>query len=96
MPASGTGGSALRPSDIACQVLTHCTRRVTYFVALAAALILLPIALRLGGTLAAYALSGLAFWGALALAALAVGDVSLGLLGAFRLLRRLSCPRLQP
>jgi hypothetical protein len=41
-------------------------------------------------------LSGLAFFGVLALVALVVGNVSLGLLGALRLSRRLTCSRLQP
>ena len=67
-----------------------------YFAILGAMLVLLPTAAMLGGAFAAYVLSGLAFWGAVALVALVVGDVSLGLLGALRLLRRLARPRLQP
>jgi len=67
-----------------------------YFVMLGATLILLPTTAMLGGALAAYGLSGAACWGALVLAALIAGDVSLGLLGALRLLRRLTRPRLQP
>jgi len=90
------GGLGLRLSDFARHAFTHCRRRGTYFVILAATLILLPIAVRLGGAVAACALSGLVFWGALALAALVVGDVGLGLLGAFWLLRWLTRPRLQP
>ncbi|MGD0260700.1 MAG: DUF2085 domain-containing protein [Verrucomicrobiota bacterium] len=68
----------------------------SYFLVLGATLILLPGTARLGGTIAAYALSGLAFFGVLALVALVVGNVSLGLLGALRLSRRLTCSRLQP
>jgi hypothetical protein len=67
-----------------------------YFVMLGATLILLPTTAMLAGVFAAYGLSGAAFWGALVLAALIAGDVCLGLLGALRLLRRLTRPRLQP
>jgi uncharacterized membrane protein len=67
-----------------------------YFAILGAALILLPATAILGGAFAAYGLSGAAFWGALLLVALIAGNVSLGLLGALRLLRRLTRPRLQP
>lgn len=65
-----------------------------YFILLGATLILLPATAMLGGSCAAYGLSGAACWGALVLAALIAGDVSLGLLGALRLLRRLTRPRL--
>jgi hypothetical protein len=67
-----------------------------YFVILGAMLLFLPTTAMLGGAFAACVLSGLAFWGAVALVALVVGDVSLGLLGALRLLRRLIRARLQP
>ena len=53
------------------------------------------MAAMLGGAFAAYVLSVLAFCGALALVALVIGDVSLGLLGGLRLLRWLTRPRLQ-
>jgi uncharacterized membrane protein len=67
-----------------------------YFLILGATLIALPTTAMLGGACAAYGLSGAACWGALVLAALIAGDVSLGLLGALRLLRRLTRARLQP
>ena len=67
-----------------------------YFVMLGAMLVLLPTTAMLGGAVAAYVLLGLVFWGALALVALVVSDVSLGLLGVLRLFRRLARPRLQP
>ena len=67
-----------------------------YFAVLGATLILLPTTAMLGGAFAAYGLSGGAFWGALVLVALIAGDVCLGLVGALRLLRRLTRPRLEP
>jgi hypothetical protein len=66
-----------------------------YFLILGATLTFLPTTAMLGGTFAARGLSSLAFCGALALVALVIGDVSLGLLGALRLLRWLTRPRLQ-
>jgi hypothetical protein len=68
----------------------------SYFLVLGATLILLPAVARLGGTVAACALSGLVFLGALALIALGLGNLSLGLLGALWLRRRLACSRLRP
>jgi hypothetical protein len=56
---------------------------------------LLPTTAILGGTFAAYGLSSLAFSGALALVALVIGDISLALAGAVRLVRSLAHPRLQ-
>jgi uncharacterized membrane protein len=76
-------------------MLTHWHREATYCVIWGATLIVLPTTAMLGGTFAAYGLSGLAFCGALALAALVIGDISLALAGAFRLLRCLSRPRTQ-
>jgi uncharacterized membrane protein len=67
-----------------------------YFLVLAATLILLPTTATLGGVFAAYGLSSLAFCGALALVALVIGDISLALAGALRLVRSLARPRLQP
>ena len=66
-----------------------------YFILLGATLILLPATAMLGGTFAAYLLSAMAFCGALALAMLIVGNVSLGLPGVLRRIRRLTQPRLQ-
>ena len=57
---------------------------------------LLPIAATLGGAFAAYSLSALVFWGALVLAALVAGNVSLAMLGTLRRLQRLTRPHLQP
>ena len=68
----------------------------TYLGFLVGTLVALPALAMLGGALAAYVLSGLAFWGALALAALVAGDVSLGLLGVLRRVGWLTRPRLQP
>jgi uncharacterized membrane protein len=78
------------------KTMSNRVRLPTYLSFLVGTLIALPALAMLGGVLVAYVLSGLAFWGALALAALVVGDVSLGLLGAFRFLHRLTRPRLQP
>ena len=75
---------------------THWQGGETYFLVLGVMLLLLPTTGVLGGTFAAYALSSFAFCGALALVALVIGDVILGLLGALRLLRCLSRPRPQP
>ncbi len=69
----------------------HRQRQLTYFLVLAVLLSVLPCAAMMGGTLAAYSLSVLVFWGALALAALVAGNVSLGMLGTLRWLRRLAC-----
>jgi hypothetical protein len=52
----------------------------------------LPLAAKLGGTFAAYLLSGLIVWGALALVLLVSADVALGLVGALRWLRRRTSP----
>jgi hypothetical protein len=60
-----------------------------YFLILAAALALLPLAARSGGPIAAYVLSVLSFWGALCFAALIAANVGLGLLAALRWLCRL-------
>jgi len=60
-----------------------------YFLILAATLLLLPLAASLGGTFVGYGLSLLIAWGALALAALVIADVGLGLLAALRWLCRL-------
>jgi len=60
-----------------------------YFVVLAAALALLPLTARSGGTPAAFVLSVLSTWGAFCFAALIAADVSLGLLAVFRWLLRL-------
>jgi hypothetical protein len=76
-------------------MLTHWHREATYFLILGSTLIVLPTTAMLGGTFAAYGLSGLAFCGALALLALVIGDISLALAGAFRLLRCLARPRPQ-
>jgi hypothetical protein len=66
-----------------------------YFLVLGTTLIALPITAMLGATFVAYLLSGLAFCGALALVALVVANVSLGVVGAVRLLCGLAHPRLQ-
>ena len=66
-----------------------------YFLVLVTTLMLLPTTAILGGTFAAYGLSSLAFSGALALVALVIGDISLALAGAVRLVRSLAHPRLQ-
>ena len=68
----------------------------SYFLVLGATLIALPATAAVGGMFAAYVLSGLAFCGALALVALVVGAVGLGLVGALRLIRRLTGVRLEP
>jgi len=67
-----------------------------YFLVLGATLMLLPATAMLGGAFAAYGLSSLAFCGALALVALVIGDISLAMAGALRLVRSLARPRLQP
>jgi uncharacterized membrane protein len=64
-----------------------------YFLVLGATLLLLPLAASVGGTFAAYALSGLIGWGALALFALVVAGVILGLLGILRRMRRAASSR---
>lgn len=53
-----------------------------YAVSLAGTLVLVPFLAFLGGELAAYSLSGLAFCGALALGALVAADLALGVAGA--------------
>jgi hypothetical protein len=83
----------LRTSDFDC---CDWQRQVTYFLILLAILLMLPASASLGGALTAYSLSAFAFWGAVALAALVAGDVSLALLGTLGWLRRLFRPRLQP
>ena len=89
-------GFGLRFSDFPSHGFSRWKSQGTYSLILAATLILLPITVRLGGTSAAYVLSGLAFWGVVALGVLVVGNVSLGLLGVFRLLSWLTSARLQP
>ena len=70
----------------------HASRITSYFLILAATLMLLPLAAKLGGIFAAYLLSGLIVWGALALVILMSADVALGLVGALRWLRRRTSP----
>jgi hypothetical protein len=70
--------------------------QVIYFLSLGAMLACFPATARLGGASAADILAVLTSWGALALGVLVVGNVGLGLRGAFRLLRRLTSPSLQP
>jgi hypothetical protein len=88
------------PSDLGFRISdfnrSHPQRQANYFLILVATLALLPVAATLGGTLAAYSLSLLAFWGSLALAALVAGNVTLATLGTLRRLQRLTRPRLQP
>ena len=69
--------------------------QATYLLSLGVTLILLPTAARLGGASAACLLAALAFWGALGVGVLVVGNLGLGVRGAFRLLRRLVRPGLQ-
>ena len=83
----------LRPSGFA---PSHWPRQPTYFLILVGMLPLLPVAATLGRAFAAYSLSALVFWGALALAALIAGNVSLAMLGTLRGLLRLARPHLQP
>ena len=64
-----------------------------YFLALAAALVLLPLAAKFGGLLAAIVLCALLAWGAVAILLLTAADLSLGLLSVLRWLRRLASPR---
>ena len=63
-----------------------------YLLVLGATLLFLPTMAMRGGVVAAYGLSSLALCGALALCALIVGDLILGLVGALRLMRRLARP----
>ncbi|MGA2862856.1 MAG: DUF2085 domain-containing protein [Verrucomicrobiota bacterium] len=63
-----------------------------YAIALAATLVLTPLLAALGGTPAAYALSGLALGGAAALALLTLANTALFLSGAIHLHRRLKPP----
>ena len=75
-------------------LFTHHASRITpYFLILAATLMLLPLAASLGGTFAAYLLSGLIAWGAMVLVVLVSADVGLGLIGVRRWLRRRTSPR---
>jgi uncharacterized membrane protein len=74
----------------------HLRAEWPYFLVLGATLMLLPTTVMLGGTIAAYGLSCLAFCGALALLALVIADIGLALTGAFRLARSLARQRLQP
>ena len=59
-----------------------------YFLGLGATLLLLPAAASAGGRIAGYILAGLIAWGALAVIGLAAADISLGVLGVLRRLRR--------
>ncbi len=68
-------------------------RAAAYFVALAATLVLLPRLAAQGGMWAAYALSALAFSGAIALGALVLADLGAGLRGTVPLVRRLTRAR---
>ena len=70
----------------------HVSHVTSYFLILAVTLMVLPLAAKLGGTFAAYLLSGLIVWGALALVLLVSADVALGLVGALRWLRRRTSP----
>ena len=65
----------------------------SYFLLVGVTLVLLPMAASVGGTFAAYALSGLIAWGGLALLALVAANVILGLRGVVCWLRRLPSSR---
>ena len=67
-----------------------------YQVSLVGTLVVAPATAMVGGTPGVYVLSGLAFWGVVALGVLVVGNVGLGLLGVFRMLRWLTSARVQP
>ncbi len=105
-PVPGGSHVPLRPSDFGLPSVfdlrtsdftpSHWRRQPTYFLILVGMLPLLPIAATLGGAFAAYSLSALVFWGALVLAALVAGNVSLAMLGTLRRLQRLTRPHLQP
>lgn len=64
-----------------------------YFLVLGAVLVLLPLAASMGGPLAAYALSALITWGALALLALVAANLILGLFGVLCWMRRFAAAR---
>jgi uncharacterized membrane protein len=70
-------------------------RLMAYNIGLAVAAVLVPLLAAFGGRGIAYALSGLAFFGLAALAAVICGNFALALHGAVQLLRRRSQPRHQ-
>jgi uncharacterized membrane protein len=94
--ASEKGVWRLRASDFCRHKLTQRHDGKSYFLVVTAMLLLAPAAAILGEAATAYGLSILAGCGALALVALVIGNVMLGLLGALRLVGRLVQTDLEP